>query len=181
MCWPGNIRPALLAKKVATSVKCAPDRWCAASTRSFSRRHCAKCTGRSKASLAITWCRFSTATELSAETLQLHFPEAAQGAAKWKRQITICVELFERHLRLDVQGHSAVVALIHQRDEPPNRIIQRGKLRQLPIAGFHQLCGIFSTTGDTPFALLAAQPRYIAQQDRSEERRVGKSREMVSV
>ena len=36
-----------------------------------------------------------------AETLQLHFPQAAQGAAEWKRQVAVCIKLIQGHLGLD--------------------------------------------------------------------------------
>src|SRR5690606_25618201 len=114
------------------------------------------------------WCPRSSiwlAESACPETLQLHLVQTAQRAAEGKVEITLGVQLFQRHLGLDVQRHTAVVALVDQGDEAAYRIVIVRQRRQLPIPGIDPLGTVLGASGDTPLTLLAAQARHFGEQN----------------
>ena len=63
---------------------------------------------------------------LLAKSMQLHLLQPAVGSAKGKGQIALGIELIHRHPGFDIQGHLAVIALVHQGDKTPHAVIVDG-------------------------------------------------------
>ena len=57
------------------------------------------------------------------EPLQLHFLQPAEGAAEGEGQVTLGVQLGQRHGGFQVERHAAVVAFVDQGDKENNRAV----------------------------------------------------------